>query len=356
MFKPQFSITNQILQNAGTIEACREVIDQAPLIPAWEAKFRKEAQLKSIHYGTHIEGNKLSYLQAKKVVEGETVVARERDIQEVINYRNVLDFIDQLGEEKARILEDTGKIEYQESTLKKIHKITINKIMEDQLGEYRNKKVVIRNGSTGKVAFSPPPSLEVPYQIEDFFSWLNSNHGKNTHPVLRAGISHYEIVRIHPFLDGNGRVARAFAMFVLFVEGYDIKKLFSLEEHFDKDAAAYYQALRSVSNLDGDLTNWLEYFTQVLAVELDQVKEKIKELSLDDRFKDHLGRQIALSERQVVLVEYLKDHKNLRMKKAKTLLPMVSEDTILRDLKDLIKKGIVKKKGKTKGARYLLAQ
>lgn len=357
MFRPKYNISNQILKNVSAIEAGREVIERAPLIPAWEAKFKKDAQLRSIHYGTHIEGNKLSFSQAKKVVEGEEIVGRKRDIQEVINYRNVLEYIDKLGEKKAQKLKKDNKINYQEKTLNKIHKLTVEKILEpEEAGKYRNKKVVIRNGSTGKVAFSPPLPLEVPYQVEDFFKWLNSNIGKNIHSVLRAGITHYEIARIHPFIDGNGRVARAFATYILFVEGYDIKKLFSLEEHFDTDAPAYYQALQSVSNMDGDLTSWLEYFTQVLAVELERVKSKIEELSLDKRFKDKLGRQIALSDRQIKLVEYLKDHQNLRMNKATELLSMVSEDTILRDLKDLIKKGIVKKKGKTKGARYLLAQ
>ena len=78
-------------------------------------------------------------------------------------------------------------------------------------------------------------------------------------------------------------------------------------------------------------------------------------LSLDGRFKKKQGgKQIVLSSRQLKLVEHLEIYDQMEMKTAKTILPMVSEDTILRDLKDLTKKGIVKKKGKTKGARYLL--
>ena len=105
-----------------------------------------------------------------------------------------------------------------------------------------------------------------------------------------------------------------------------------------------------------DLTVWLEYFIRVLAIELAAIKDKVKRLSFDIQLKDKLGRQIALSERQIKLVEYLKINERILMKDAKHVLTNISEDTILRDLKDLIKKGIVKKAGKTKSSSYLLTK
>lgn len=352
MYIPKFTITQPILKNIGVIEACKEVITTAPLIPAWEKEFQSEAAARTIHFGTHLEGNVLSFTQAKKVIEGKKVVARDRDVWEVINYRNVLRFIEKLGQEKKE-----KEPKYTQAILKKIHRLTVRRLLEkSSCGQYRKKKVVIKDSRTGEVVFSPVPPIEVPFQLEDFFNWLNSSSGRQVHPILRAGITHFELARIHPFIDGNGRVARAFAVLILFIEGYDIKRFFSLEEHFDKDPLSYYQALGSVSLHQGDLTTWLEYFTEVLAVELERVKEKVKRLSLDSRLKDKLGRQIALSERQVKLVEYLKIHDRIIMREAKKLIPKVSEDTILRDLKDLIEKGIVKKAGKTKAASYLLAR
>lgn len=352
MFSPDFTINQNILKNIGAIEASKEVITTAPLIPAWEKKFQSEAKARTIHYGTHLEGNDLSFTQARKIMEGKKIIAKERDIQEVINYRNVLKHLDKLGEPAS----DGKKLFiYTEKTLKKIHKLIVNRILEkDRTGKYRRTQVVVKEGKSGKVVFSPPPAVEVPFQLEDFLIWLNSKKGCQIHPVLRAGISHFELVRIHPFIDGNGRTARAFATLILLIEGYDIKKLFSLEEHFDKDALIYYQSLQSVEKNKGDLTYWLGYFTSCLAVELEQIKEKVKKLSLDDKLKDKLGRQIALSERQIKLVEYLKKHERMVMRKAKKLIPKISEDTILRDFKDLMKKGIVKKKGRTKAASYIL--
>jgi Fic family protein len=353
MFTPKFIISQQILKNIGQIEACKEIVTTAPLVPAWEKEFRSQAAIRTIHYGTHLEGNDLSLEEAKKVIEGEKVLGRERDIWEIINYRNVLKFIEKLGEEHRQAAPYT----YNQTLLKKIHGLVVDHILaKEACGHYRNTRVVIRNSQNGEVVFSPIPPLEVSYQMEDFFDWLNSNQGKQMHPVLRAGIAHFELARIHPFVDGNGRVARAFATLILFMEDYDIKKFFSLEEQFDKDALSYYQALGSVSIHRGDLTIWLEYFTHVLATELNQVKEKVKRLSLDSRLKDKLGRQIALSERQVRIVEYLKLNDRLLMKDARKVLPDFSEDTILRDIKNLMKKGLVRKTGKTKAANYILTK
>ena len=96
MYNPKFIITNKILKNIGIIEASREVIDHAPLLPYYEKQFRKDALIRTVHYGTHIEGNELNLDQAEKVLAGQDVVARDRDIQEVINYRKAIEFISEI--------------------------------------------------------------------------------------------------------------------------------------------------------------------------------------------------------------------------------------------------------------------
>ena len=95
MYSPKYLISNKILKNIGSIEASKEVIENAPLVPSYEKQFQSDANLKTIHHGTHIEGNDLTLYQTKKILEGAEVYARARDIQEVINYRKVMDYIDQ---------------------------------------------------------------------------------------------------------------------------------------------------------------------------------------------------------------------------------------------------------------------
>lgn len=361
MFEPRYLITHGMLRNVGKVDAAREVINHAALVPSYEAQFRQDALVRTVHHGTRIEGNDLSYDQAEKIVliDGKSaeqvavqtgVSGRNRDIQEVINYREVLQWIDKWGNKLKQ------PVEYTEEMLKTIHQMTMVRILdEEQSGNYRQVQVAIKNSRTDEVTFMPPPFVEVPYQIEEFFGWLNSAEGRMHHPILRAGITHYELVRIHPFIDGNGRAARAMATLVLYGGGYDVKRFFSLEEYFDNDAMRYYQALASVGEGESmDLTYWLEYFTLGLAAELEKVKEQVLKLSKDQQIKGSLGKQVALSERQIKLMEALNKQGKLTTSDANKILPMVSPDTILRDFKDLIDKGVVQKKGKTKGSYYVL--
>lgn len=365
MFKPKYVITNKVLRNVAVIEAAREMIDTAVLVPAWEAKFREDALVRTVHFGTHVEGNDLTLAETEKVVKqdpqrdesaGEVaaragVTARDRDVQEVINYRDVMKYLDQLLAQ----MKDNQKYPYKLADMLQIHALSTEKMVPaDQVGVLRSAQVVIRGLVKGEIVSRPPLSVEVPYQVEDFFVWLNSAEACDTHPVIKSAVTHYELSRIHPFTEGNGRTARAMTLLILAREGIDAKRFFSIEEHFDKNIHDYYDAFVTVAKNDGDMTTWVEFFTNALAIEMNKVKEKVKRLSMDNRLRGVVGKQVSLSERQVSLVEYLENNETLTMNEARDVLERVSDDTILRDLTDLMKKGVVKKVGKTKGAKYTL--
>lgn len=343
MYLPTFSITNSILKNIGSIEAAREVIENAPLLPYWEKKFQDEAVVRTVHYGTHIEGNELSLVQVQKILDGENIVARNRDVQEVINYRRVVEY---MGRTMGKRID--------EDVIKQLHKIVVANILPmDKMGDYRDRDVVIKNSITGEVSFRPPKTIEVPWQVKELIQFIEEEH--EMHPVLKAGVVHYEFVRIHPFLDGNGRVGRALSTLVLFQEGYDTRQFFSLEEHFDRNAQEYYSALQSVEKEKGDQTLWLTYFTECLALELSKIKTKVEGISTDATLRKKLGGPVMLSDRQLKIVEYIKANGYIENKMYATLFSMVSEDTVLREVQDLVKKGILAKKGVTKGVKYVMA-
>lgn len=348
MYSPKYSINNQILKNIGIIEACREVIAHAPLLPYYEKEFQKDAMVRSVHHGTHIEGNELNLDQAEKVIAGQDVVARERDIQEVINYRRVMEYLGQFKGEKVTV---------DENFILKLHTMTVQRILPpEKVGMFRTTQVVVRNSLTGEVTFKPPAALAIPGQIKELLEFVNETSQEDIHPVLKSGSVHYELVRIHPFIDGNGRVSRALSTFMLFQEDYDIRRFFSLEEYFDNDAAEYYSALQSVEKDDGNLTHWLVYFTRGLAIELSKIKDKIEKISVDAKLKERQGgAPIMLSDRQLKIVEYIQKTGFLQNSGFKQLFPMVSEDTVLNELKSLIKHGLIKKSGSTKGAKYIRA-
>lgn len=362
MYQPKFQITNNILTYIARIESAKAIIDNSPLVPAWDAKFKDDAKNRTVHYGTKIEGNDLTAEQAEQVVRLDDVIdttaiiqktgimARERDIQEVLNYRNVINWIDQQDDP------DYSKV-MTEETLKTIHKLTVYKLVEPNYqGSYRDKQVIIKSATKGEVVFRPPVYVEIPFLVQDFFAWVHSDSARATHAILRAAIAHYQLVFIHPFIEGNGRTARAMATLLLHSLDYDFKRFFSLEQYFDSDVDAYYQALLSVQQSGGDLTYWLEYFCYGLAIEIDKVKRQVSKLSKDLKLKKQLGKQVALSERQILLLELFQQQENVTSDDMQRVLPNVSVDTILRDVKDLISKGIIMKQGVTKGVTYQLVE
>ena len=384
-YKPIYSITNTILKNVGVIDSAREVITHAPLVPAWEKRFQTDARAKIIHHGTHLEGNDLNLNEVEEILapdlpstihnpQSSPLPARDRDIQEVINYRAVMDYLDTLVPSRGTVPERNSRVQLEKgssadegtvptgthipltpSILAEVHRLTVEHILpQDEAGQYRSVKVIIRNTQSHEITFRPPGPLEVPGLIEELFKWLASPEGQEVHPLLRAGILHYELVRIHPFTDGNGRTARAMALLLLFLEGYEVKKFFALEEYYDAHPEEYYSALQSVT-ISHELTTWLEYFTLGISIEFNRVKSLVHKLSLDLHLKSTIGgRQITLSQRQIKLVEYIERHGEIGMGNVRELLSDVSDDTILRDLRDLVEKNLLIKKGSTKGTKYYL--
>ena len=349
MYHPKFTITNQILSSIGRIEAAKEVIENAPLVPAWERQFKKEAVVRAVHYSTHIEGNALNFLEVKRIIDGrgDEVVARDRDIQEIVNYRKAMEFIDRIKDENRGVTE--GEI-------LKIHEILVEKIVpREQQGHYRNlgEQAVLLNSLTLELRARFPKADAVPDLVRSLVDWTVSLPAGAVHPVLRSGILQYELAWIHPFVDGNGRVARTVSTLSLYRGDYDIKRFFCLDEYYDEDAAAYYNAIAAPKEKGDDLTPWLEYFSEGLAIELNRVKTKVLKLSKDAKLRKAVG-QVALNERQEKIIEHIQDYGSFTNSEFDKLFPKISDDTRLRDVRGLISKGILKKEGQTKAARYVL--
>lgn len=369
---PRFTITNEILAHISRIEAAKEVIANSPLVPSYERQFKKEALARTVHYATALEGNPLNLSEVKRIIEGmpapttiddsqltsdeevngqrskveSSVVARERDVQEVINYRNAISYMDEVAKEGARVIS--------ELVIRKLNqKITDKIVAEGRGGQYRSVGAYSRNSLTWEKALEWPGPERIPALMSELVDWLASPESLEINPILRAGILHTWLVLIHPFEEGNGRSARALCTLSLFLDGYNVKGLFSLEEYYDRDAQQYYAGIKSVLDADGDYNLWLTYFCQGLAIEYNRVKERVIKLSKDFKVKELVG-QIAISERQETIIDHLQNFGRLANAEFERLFPGLSEDTVLREISDLIKKNILVKRGKTKAARYEL--
>jgi len=391
MYDPHFEITPEILKNIGVIEAARAVIENSPLIPLYERQFQEEATIRKVHFSTAIEGNYLQLEEVKLIVKdvgnsvlsfvdesGAEVIARRRDIHEVINYRNVVKYIERLvkrakpksGEDKspgvgsqneaetdsagasggASTNGDDHTFNLTEDIIFEIHKILLRNIFDEKGGIYREARAVSVNFLTGEKLNPYEGYGNVEIKMHDLIDWYNSENGRSLNPVLKAGLLHLELVRIHPFEEGNGRLARSLATLSLSADGYDVGHFFCLDEYYDSNAKDYYEYL---SNGFANPTDWLDYFVLGMAVEFNRVKTKVVKMSKDAKIKERTG-QVYISERQEQIIEWLNNNGSLKNSDFDELFPNVSDDTVLREIKGLLDSEIIIKKGRTKSARYEL--
>jgi Fic family protein len=345
MFKPNYSITSNILSNLIKTAEARAVVDNAYLVPKWEVALRREALIKNAHASTAIEGNPLSLEQVSELAMGRDIMAARKAKAEVVNYLKVLEELPGLAED--------GKIT--EKVILNIHRLLTKDALENphDSGRYRNRQVVVGNRLTGLITFRPPDTKDVPILMKEFVTWLNGKNASETTPVLTAGISHYEFVRIHPFIDGNGRAARALASLILYLRGFDTKRFFALDDYYDSDRQAYYKALESVDSKKPDITEWLEYFTYGVALQIETVKKRVLSLSSDLKRKQSKG-QIALTERQMRIVERIHDYSYVTNKTVREMFKL-SDEGALKELKRLMSLGVIKSEGRGRNIQYVLA-
>ena len=345
MYRPNYTITNKIINHIAEISASRELILNAPLLPKWEVKLRKEAILKMAHHSTSIEGNRLTLDEVNRLLRGEDIAAWEKDKKEVMGYVKVLEYIDNLGEE--------GVEQITEDTILEIQRLNTQGILNDsEAGHYRNVQVAVVNG-WGRVTFQPPEAAHVPALMHDFVAWLNSKEVKELYSVLVSGIAHYEFVRIHPFVDGNGRTARALATLILYLRGFDTKRFFALDEYYNEDRSRYYAVLQTVDPETIEITQWLEYFTEGVAVSMGRVKQATLDLSVDRRIKEQRG-QMYLNDRQMKILKYLQTNPRITISEIQKMFD-ISRDTANRVLKPLLENKLVVRCGKGRAIYYELS-
>lgn len=272
MFEPTFTITPKILELLSQIAEIKGLVHKSSLLPTREAFLRVSATIKMAHTSTSIEGNTLTEYQVKDVVSGKPVFAENRQIVEVKNYLQALKLVDQISQSKSEL------------TIRDIlllHKTVISKLVEtSKTGVFRSGRVYVVNvlpDKSEKIVYTPPVSSQVPILIENLIKWLKDSD--SLHPIMRAGILHYQFESIHPFTDGNGRVGRLLTLLHLYQSGWDFRKLIVLDDYYNQNRKNYYQALQTGSDYikrkDADLTNWLKYFIEGFLEETKKVRDQI---------------------------------------------------------------------------------
>ncbi len=299
-FSPVFTITPAVATALMAIEADRQVIMELPITAELLAGLRYSAQLAAVHYSTQIEGNRLTQAQVEHVLAGAHFPGRERDEAEVRNYYQALEYVESLA------LQD---VPVGEETVQRIHALVMTG--KPALDPYRDGPNVIRESASGATVYLPPEAPDVPGLMTDLFAWITGQLSRRELPVpIVAAVTHYQYATIHPYYDGNGRTARLLATLVLHRAGYGLKGIYSLDQHYARDLAAYYKALTAdpshnyyLGRAEADITGFIDFFCRSMADALGAVRARAAEAAATGTGTDDAAALRRLDPRKRLLLE-----------------------------------------------------
>lgn len=348
MFTPKYQITDSILNKLTEISEIKAMVEKSRLLPARESFLRKTAIIKMAHTSTSIEGNTLDEYQVEKLVQGKNVSADKNQIKEVKNYLSALKKIDALGEKKEFSIED----------ILDVHRIVVSSLVEPKkIGRFRSGPVYIVNVESDgneELAYTPPKAKQVAKLMDDLISWLNA--ADKIHPAIRAGLFHYQFVTIHPFTDGNGRVARLFTLLHLYQSEWDFKRALVLEDYYNTDRKKYYTELQTGKDYDDrqgiDLTSWLEYFIEGFLYEAEKLKDSV--LVLQAVKTDSIKPQV-LDRDELKVLDFVTTVGSITSSDVSDILE-IPKRTAQEKLRKLVDKGVLLRVGKGPASSYEIAK
>ena len=273
-YKPPFTITNEILTLVSSIS---EKLGHITATSNLEAKphLRKNNQIKSIHASLRIEANSLSLGQVRDVINGKNVLGERHEIQEV---KNAYEAYEKLSEINPYDLND----------LKGYHGI-MTKYLEKEAGQFRTGDEGVFDED--KCIFVAPPGRLVNDLMNMLFKWMNSAQN-SVHPLILSSIFHYEFVFIHPFTNGNGRMARLWHTAIL-TKWKPIFKYIPIESQIVKFQDEYYDAIAKC-HAAGESTAFIEFMLSQINKILDDIIQQVGEN--DNNTTIHIRKLLEIME------------------------------------------------------------
>lgn len=256
-YKPPFTITNKILSYVSLIS---EKIGRITATSNLEAKphLRRNNRIRSIHSSLKIEANSLTLGQVRDIINGKAVLGEQKEIQEVKNAYAAYGHL-------------SGIDPYNIRHLKQFHGI-MTKYLVEESGEFRSGEEGVFNGE--QCIFMAPPARFVPQLMDELFAWIKEAQ-EYVHPLILSSVFHYEFVFIHPFSDGNGRMARLWHTAFL-SKWKPVFEYIPIESQIEKFQDEYYEAI-SQCHVAGESTIFIEFMLLQIDKILDEISVQISE-------------------------------------------------------------------------------
>jgi Fic family protein len=319
---PSYTITSPMLALIVKIETERLHIASLNLPKPLKEKIQRVSLLKSSLYSARIEGNPL------KLSDVDTGYKKSQKKLEVFNITKAIRFVDG----------HVRKGDLKKDILLQIHTLVLKNLSPDA-GRLRREASAIFN-QAGIAVYMPPPPRTISKLLDDLLSFVNLDTEK--FPLIVAFIAHLTFEKIHPFLDGNGRVGRLLTAAILKSRGWDFTFTVPFEEYLDNHKNDYYFHLdKGQENTNDYLLFMLEAFWQQTQTIKAQIEEELK--------KD---QKVFLPPRQEEIYAVISDHRVVSFDMIRRRFTKVPERTLRYDLKKLLDRGLIEKSGETRGRYY----
>jgi Fic family protein len=330
----KFEYTDKLVKLLMRIAETKPYIEEYLGQPL-ELQLLRQAKILAITYSNQIEGNKLEVRGVTQFLENKKTKTSDKDVIEVRNYNDALEYIDVLASEKKKL-----KI----SDMCDLQKLITKDLLKDkkQWGNIRTIKVEIADANTGQKIDDVPEPHFLKELLSELWEWLDDNI--DTNPFVKAFAFHYISVAIHPFADGNGRTMRLMQHLLLLKNGEQVARFVPSETAIMATRDRYYSSIRLCKTLES-LNPIIEYLAECFAISAEQVVRDGKKLvkrSIDRRPETRREKIVAIS----------KQKKEFTLQDILNLLPEVPRRTLQRDLETLVAEKKIKARGDRKARVY----
>lgn len=321
---PKYFLTPKISELLSQIEANKEVINSINIPPDIELNIRRASTLKSSLYSARIEGNNTT-------LNGLSNISPKN--KEKIEINNILRSLNYISDRKFTKISTKDILNF--------HKMVMQNIDSENIGGFRKTHEGIFTTAGTVIYHAPPPTL-IPSLIDKLLKFTNSN--KERFVPIKGALAHYLFEKIHPFIDGSGRVGRLLLLATLKTGGYGFKGILPFEEKIDNQREIYYRMLEEPER---DVTNYIEFILETIKDASDDAKKIIMES------KD-VNNDPLLLPRRAEILKIIQDHKTINFDSIKRRFNKINERTLRYDIKKLIDAKLVSKLGATRGVYYTI--
>ncbi len=339
---PLFTYTSKLVNLLAQTQGQNEQLKAEAEIPSLALRLIQENQMLATHYSTSIEGNPLSQREVTNILLDDKVPTTKSE-KEVKNYFEVLNRISVLARE--------GRPIDIELTLN-LHRDLMKDLDSKDIGQFRDGDVVVgHREKTGEIVIKHNPPAHKAEQIEQMLTKLYADveSDKENHPLIKAGLLHHGFAYIHPFFDGNGRMARILTAYYLLLNGYEVTKYFVLDDYYDIDRTQYSDMLHLADT--GDKTKWLEYFLEGINYSLESALKRVGNMKKDKIDSLTGEKRVLVSRREEEVLQLILEKNFVKTSDIATAFG-VSRQQAQSLLYSLVKKEIIIKEGKTKSSYY----